>query len=284
MSLVTYNPGNRLPDDVLLVIFDELDEEDLLRCESVCRQWRNVLLSGRPWKTLFRRQIVSSQLWRRVWQNLRVNVDKLEIVHYRGLCRAIVRHLNKINRNWRTGIFKEIEEIDPYGGSVVAVANDCFVTISTVKNRSYEKKLLFFDRRSPGCTRSIIPLGWCGVSNAEIVVLWDEKNIETLDRNNQLISKVPVLDEDERISWKLASCCLSGHLMAVLSRTKSQEKLSLWDVSDQSKVTLCEKCRVSVPTYNFEDENPKYCRVIKYSYLGCRQYVGFLVLFLCKST
>jgi hypothetical protein len=31
MSLVSYNPVNQLDEDVLLVIFDQLDDEDLLR-------------------------------------------------------------------------------------------------------------------------------------------------------------------------------------------------------------------------------------------------------------
>ena len=38
MSLVTYNQPNQLTADVLLVIFDQLDDQDLLRCEVVCRQ------------------------------------------------------------------------------------------------------------------------------------------------------------------------------------------------------------------------------------------------------
>ena len=95
MSLVTYKQPNQLTADVLLVIFDQLDDQDLLRCEVVCRQWRNVLLSGRPWKTLFHRQIVSPQQWRNVLQNFGVDVDKLKTVHYslhyRGLCRAIIK-------------------------------------------------------------------------------------------------------------------------------------------------------------------------------------------------
>ena len=113
MSLVTYNQPNQLTADVLLVIFDNLDDQDLLRCEVVCRQWRNVLLSGRPWKTLFRRQIVSSQLWRRVLHNFEVQVDKLETLRYRGLCRAIIQQLSEIDGNWRTGNFEQIEEQSP---------------------------------------------------------------------------------------------------------------------------------------------------------------------------
>ena len=145
MSAVTYNQHNQLSDDVLLVIFDQLDDQDLLRCESVCRQWRNVLQSGRVWKRLFRRQIVSSQQWRRVLQNFDVDVDKLETVHYRGLCRTITRHLKEIDRNWRTGNFKEIEETALYDRQVVSVENDCVFTFRNMEN---QKNLFFYDRRN----------------------------------------------------------------------------------------------------------------------------------------
>jgi hypothetical protein len=50
-------------------------------------------------------------------------------------------------------------------------------------------------------------------------------------------SVTPELDEDERISWKLASCCLTDKQMAVISLTAEQEKLSLWDVLDPLRVT-----------------------------------------------
>ena len=235
MSLVTYNQLNQLTADVLLVIFDNLDVQDLLRCEVVCRQWRNVLLSGRPWKTLFRRQIVSSQLWRRVLHNFEVQVDKLETVRYRGLCRAIIQQLSEIDGNWRTGNFEQIEEKSLFDRTIVTVANDCVVSIS---NKERYEKLRFFDRRSKkfiGLTK--IPLEWLYVTNTEIVVLWDRKTIKVVDINGQMISELEELDEDERISWKLASCCISVDRLAVISRTKGQEKLSLWDVRNPTKIT-----------------------------------------------
>ena len=129
MSLVTYNQLNQLTADVLLVIFDNLDVQDLLRCELVCRQWRNVLLSGRPRKTLFHRKIVSSPQWRHVLQNFEVGVVKLGTVNYRALCRAIIQQLNEIYTNWRTGNFEQIEE--------TIVLPQCRIRSLVVSNRNY---------------------------------------------------------------------------------------------------------------------------------------------------
>jgi F-box-like len=237
IGINAYNATNQLPDDVLLVIFDRLDDEDLLRCETVCRQWRNVLLSGRPWKTLFRRQIVSSDLWRRVLRNFGVGVDNLETVHYRGLCRAICRQIKETDRNWRAGNFKigadEILEAD----KVVTLEDDC-VVYKFCRMFPSPITLTFFDRRSfkfTGATR--IPAMSFAVTNAQIVVVWNLRNINILDTNDQKISDLPELDENERIFWSLTSCCLSRDQMAVLSQTDGRGKLSLWDVSDPLRVT-----------------------------------------------
>ena len=106
MSLFSYNPPNQLSDDVLLVIFDQLDEEDLLRCETVCRQWRNVLLCGRQWRRLFHQKIVSSPQWRQVWWDFGEDEKKLQTVHYRGLCKVIIQEVKKLDANLRNGNFK----------------------------------------------------------------------------------------------------------------------------------------------------------------------------------
>ena len=241
MSLVSYNLTDQFVEDVLLVIFDHLDEEDLLRCETVCSQWRNILLSGRPWKGLFHRKIVSSPQWRQVWWDLGVDEKKLETVHNRELCKTITKEVNEIANNWRNGKFK-INKINEEPCYAINFA-DLVIGKSWIADFIYddwdcdgEKTITFRNRTNLDQHCIVIPAGSLAVTNAEIVVAWDKKNIKILDTNGQLISEVLELDEDERISWNLASCCISGDQMAVLSQTDGQEKLSLWNVKDPSKV------------------------------------------------
>ena len=244
ISLFSYNPPNQLSDDVLLVIFDQLDEEDLLRCETVCRQWRNALLCGRQWRRLFHQKIVSSPQWRQVWWDFGEDEKKLQTVHYRGLCKVIIQEVKKLDANWRNGNFKRSSKdlnsadynLDGRNG------NHCFALYCASLHRNCIS-LKFFHRTTLEVQSSIdIPFYSSAVTNTEIVVKWDDKNMQILDINGQLISVVPELSEDERISWNLTSCCISDDQMAVISQNNEQEKLSLWDVSNPSKA-ICLKSR-----------------------------------------
>jgi F-box-like len=239
MSLVTYNPANQLDEDVLLVIFDQLDGQDLIHCETVCHQWRNIILSGRPWKGLFRWKMVSSQQWREVWWHFGIDEKKLETAHYRELCKTIIKEVNETDNNWRTGNFKKTEETCySINFAHVVIGKDWIANYDyNYRFRDDEKMITFRNRTSVDQHCVVIPDGFFAVTNAEIVVRWNDKNMEILDINGQLISEVPELDEDERISCKLASCCISDDRMAVISQNKGQEKLSLWDVSIPMKVT-----------------------------------------------
>ena len=70
MSILSISRSNVLSYDVLLMIFQQLDGEDLVNCEAVCRQWRDVLLAGTPWRRLFHRKVNYSHLWRKEQKKL----------------------------------------------------------------------------------------------------------------------------------------------------------------------------------------------------------------------
>ena len=101
----------------------------------------------------------------------------------------------------------------------------------------YDKKEVRFFHRTNLEVQSCkdLPDGSFAVTNAEIVVVGEKKNIQLPDTDDLLISEIPGLDEDERVSWNLTSCCISGGQMAVISQNDDQEKLSLWNVKDPSK-------------------------------------------------
>ena len=70
MSVSSINQSNQLGVDVLQMIFQQLDGEDLVNCEAVCRQWHDILLAGTPWRRLFHRKINYSPSWRKEQKKL----------------------------------------------------------------------------------------------------------------------------------------------------------------------------------------------------------------------
>ena len=93
--------SNVLGVDVLLMIFQHLEGEDLLNCEATCRQWRDILLVGTPWKRLFGRSKDSSPLWRRAQRTLEKIQPTFRTDQYRGVCKDVLQ----VKRNWRSGNF-----------------------------------------------------------------------------------------------------------------------------------------------------------------------------------
>jgi F-box-like len=243
MSLFSCHQPHQLSDDVLLAIFNQLDEQDQLRCETVCRQWRNFLISGTPWRRLFQRKIVSSQQWRNIVRIFGVDVEKLKTVHYRSLCRAIIEEQKQIDRNWRSGKFKKTSPTYPFGSVLdITVWGDHIAACSFV---GVEMTCNLVHRTSLEVISSVkIPRESVAVTNTEIVVQWDKKNMKILHFSGRLISEVPELDVDERLTWELTSCFLLRDQVAVLSQTDEQLKLSLWDVSDP--LTRLKSQRVSL--------------------------------------
>ena len=237
MSLSRYNSANQL-EDVLLLIFNYLDEEDLFQCEDVCSQWQKFLVSGTSWRRLFNRQISSSQHWRNVLRIFGVDVEKLETVHYRSLCRAIIEELKQIGRNWRSGNFKKTCKETGVRLFTDATIGDDRIVFSMYDHQHMRTVSVFTNKTSLQRTSFLESGDYHTVTNTEISVVWEVNNIQILDTKSQLFFEVSELNEDERNSWNVATCCLSGDHMAVISHADGQEKLSIWDVSDPSNATL----------------------------------------------
>jgi hypothetical protein len=96
---------NDLGEDVLQMIFQLLKGEDLVNCEAVCRQWRDILLSGRPWMKLFERQFADRPLGQQAAKQFgiigsessgRIATDKY---------RDVYKFVHQVKHNWIQGKF-----------------------------------------------------------------------------------------------------------------------------------------------------------------------------------
>jgi F-box-like len=86
------------------LLIESIECEDLVNCEAVCRQWRDILFAGTPWKRLFDRNKQKLSLWRRAQRTLEKNhVPTFRTDQYRDVCKEILQ----VKCNWRTGNFRK---------------------------------------------------------------------------------------------------------------------------------------------------------------------------------
>ena len=168
MSVSSINQSNQLGVDVLQMIFQQLDGEDLVNCEAVCRQWHDILLTGTPWRRLFHRKIHYSPSWRKEQKKLEKKEQTLQTEQYRDVCRKILQ----VNRNWRTGnLTKATYPVDSTDICAARVTiSDDYVAwrFSRHEDGRYRKWCAFLDSTSTEMT--IIPLvSWCGDFNGMLV-------------------------------------------------------------------------------------------------------------------
>ena len=125
MSISSIGQSNILGHDVLQMIFQHLDAKNLLKCEAVCRQWRNILLAGTPWRRLYHRNIVRLPQWRRAQKILKSNPRTLRTEQYRGFCIDLIQQVNTINRNLRRGHFAKLTyPVSSYCATNISISHD----------------------------------------------------------------------------------------------------------------------------------------------------------------
>jgi F-box-like len=95
MSISSISQSNVLGEDVLQMIFQHLDAGDLLKCEAVCRQWRDIFLAGTPWRRLYHRNIGRLRPWRKAQKELELDQKTLRTEQYRGICKDILQKVDR---------------------------------------------------------------------------------------------------------------------------------------------------------------------------------------------
>jgi F-box-like len=195
MSAASISQSNILGVDVLLMIFQQLEGENLVNCEAVCHQWRDILLAGTPWRRLFHRKVESPHFWQKAQKKLEKNQQTLRTEPYRDVCGEILH----LKRNWRTGCSTKFTFMYPVvGDSFVAISDEYVSWNYRFGNDKGRRRCAFLDTETMKITEMILD-SRCHHFN-EMLVSWDVRNtgnftVETCDPKNNWI--IDVVNEEE---------------------------------------------------------------------------------------
>jgi F-box-like len=226
---VLCNQSDNLNHDVLLMIFRYLDGKDLLHCEAVCRQWREVMLMGTPWRRWLDKQRTTSSGCSQFWPKLRLAGEKLVTRYSRAICLDLLRYLKALDHNWRKGWYQKRSLPKLLNGQ--AIYSKCpqigrnhiaywFQLPSDIVG------INFLDKTSLEVTGSFtIPAhSHLLYFDQSVAIFQQQDKIKFISCDNgQVINEVVVTDSSSELIDK---CCCNGKLLAV----RKDSGVDIWRV------------------------------------------------------
>ena len=236
MSVLTISQSKELGTDVLLMIFQHLEGEDLLNCEAVCCQWRDILLAGTPWRRLFYRNKEDLPLWRKVQRKLETNQLTLRAEQYRDVCKKILL----VAQNLCSGNFTKLTHPVDLVSCNITMSDD-YVAWEFMHSRGCE----FLDTESMEIKE--YPLFGRYEHFNEMLVFWRDRDageLEIVDPTNHWVIKV--LEEEEKRVDHLRHNVIFGnkmlifHYIGFLPRG-AIERVKIWKIG-HPPVLLKDEC------------------------------------------
>jgi len=194
MSVSSISQSNVLGADVLLMIFQQVEGEDLLNCEAVCRQWRDILLAGTPWRQLFHRKVNYSPSWRKEQKKLEKN--QLRTEQYRDVCKKILQ----VSRNWSMRRFKKsVYSLNkcigsPDSASYIGISDDYVAWDNHYDEDPYYDGCAFLDTESMEIKEIPSPNYLYRLNEMAVMIDHASGKLEVADPDNRWV--VNVLNEE----------------------------------------------------------------------------------------
>ena len=219
---------NNLNEDVLIGIFQYLSYEDLVRCESVCCQWRNVMLNGTPWKNWLHDAIILLPLWQQVWKKTSINEDKLRSAECRGICQTMQLYLKELDSNWRNGRYTKLKVPFVIDGQIVQLSDDFII---------YKKNHLLFLNKNTMQITEHVKLGTfddvIGITK-DMIICQEFHKVQIIDRQTGLLTA------EINSDWSIDQCLFHDDLLVISYSSERREstRLRVWRVPSPSRFIL----------------------------------------------
>ncbi|CAF1355955.1 unnamed protein product [Adineta steineri] len=243
-------------------ILGYLDDQSLKSTELVCHEWYHVISEGMLWKKLIERKFLSNSLWRgladrRGWskylfRQLIINGDKPKRHEfYRHLYPQIIRDIEQLENNWRTGNF-QLEKIQcrsQNSKGVYCLQYDDEKIVSGLRDNTIK----IWDRKTMECIKVLT-----GHNGSVLCLQYDEKVIVTGSSDSTV--RVWNVKTGELLNTLLHHCEAVLHLrfingtMVTCSKDRS---IAVWQMNSPADITIRRVLvghRAAVNVVDFDDK------------------------------
>ncbi|CAF1679063.1 unnamed protein product, partial [Adineta ricciae] len=243
-------------------ILGYLDDQSLKATELVCREWYHVISQGMLWKKLIERKVLSDILWRglsqrRGWNKYlfrQISLQKDEQKRdefYRYLYPRILRDIDQLESNWRTGNF-QLEKIpcrSQNSKGVYCLQYDDEKIISGLRDNTIK----IWDRKTLECVKVLT-----GHNGSVLCLQYDDKVIITGSSDSTI--RVWNVKTGELLNTLLHHCEAVLHLrfidgtMVTCSKDRS---IAVWQLNSPTDISIRRVLvghRAAVNVVDFDDK------------------------------
>ena len=224
-------------------ILGYLDDRSLISTELVCREWYHVISGGMLWKKFIERKVLSDSLWsglakRRGWtkylfRQIFTSTETMKTHQfYRQLFPNIIRDIEQLESNWRTGCF-QLEKIQcrsQNSKGVYCLQYDDEKIVSGLRDNTIK----IWDRKTLECTKVLT-----GHNGSVLCLQYDDKVIVTGSSDSTV--RVWNVKTGELINTLSHHCEAVLHLrftdqtMVTCSKDRS---IAVWQMNSSMDITI----------------------------------------------
>ncbi|CAD5124426.1 DgyrCDS12709 [Dimorphilus gyrociliatus] len=222
-------------------ILTYLDATSLRAAEQVCKEWKRVIEEGMLWKKLLEHKVRTDSLWkglsdRRPWGNHLFRPKRPEDVkphsYYRDLYPKIIKDINQIETNWRTGrhSLQKIQCRSETSKGVYCLQYDDNKIISGLRDNTIK----IWDRKSLNCVQVLT-----GHTGSVLCLQYDEKII--ISGSSDSTVRVWDVNTGEMLNTLIHHCEAVLHLRfsdGIMVTCSKDRSIAVWDMQSPREINL----------------------------------------------
>ena len=225
------NPLNCKPpvlcEEVLLMVLQHLDARDLARCEAVCRHWREVILSGRPWRKWLNNKRTTLPELRQLWQEGKLGKQNIPLEDYKYICQFVLQYLKEQNNNWHTGrCVRRILQRADY--RICDLSKSDYGIVVECDNH----EIKFLDTTTMQVTTTVHLEGYLAKVEKNVAIFRSQEGIKFIDCNDGHVINELLLTDDLIMN----KYCFNGKIMVAYSLRNNCVKV--WRVKSYSDISF----------------------------------------------
>ncbi|KAF2077822.1 hypothetical protein CYY_000867 [Polysphondylium violaceum] len=230
---------DKLPEEVIVKIFKELEEEkDIYKISLVCSQWNSITQTNEIWMNLYKKKSFHKQL-------LKHNVHEIDF-------KCVLKLKSNAQSNWKNGRFK----CSVLQGHKENISSIIF-NGSKIVSGSYDSTIKIWDYYTHECTDTLMN------KTTVTTMQFDHSNKKIITGSNQGFVNIwnletQTLESSVKAHYGFIGCLKGNYNSSIFCTGSKDKEISVWDIDRGCLVRKMGSHRMGISNIEWCNVNPNH--------------------------